>query len=146
MIMKYLITGFKGQLGYDIVRELKKRDIMSYLALDIDDMDITNKEEVEEVINMFKPNVIIHCAAWTQVDKAEEEMLKCYKVNVLGTKNIAEASIKVGAKIIYMSTDYVFDGTKEGLYEPEDIANPKSVYGLTKYLGEEEVRKNPNHF
>ena len=144
--MKYLITGFKGQLGYDIVRELKKRNIISYLALDVDDMDITNKDEVDKIVDSFKPDVIIHCAAWTQVDKAEEEMLKCYKVNVLGTKNIAEASIRVGAKIIYMSTDYVFDGTKEGLYEPSDIANPKSIYGLTKYLGEEEVRKNTNHF
>lgn len=144
--MKYLITGFKGQLGYDIARELDKREEHDYLALDIDDMDITNAKEVNEVVSKYNPDVIIHCAAWTQVDKAEEEMLKCYKVNVLGTKNMADASIKTGAKIIYISTDYVFDGTKEGIYEPDDIANPKSIYGLTKYLGEEEVRRNPNHF
>lgn len=144
--MKYLITGFKGQLGYDIVRELEKRNITSYLALDIDDMDITNKNDVNNVVNSYKPDVIIHCAAWTQVDKAEEELLRCYKVNVLGTKNIVDASIEIGAKIIYLSTDYVFDGTKEELYEPDDLPNPKNIYGLTKYLGEEEVKKNPNHF
>lgn len=154
--MKYLITGYKGQLGYDIARELKKRGENDFLALDIDDMDITKKDEVDKIVNDYKPDVIFHCAAWTNVDGAEgfgetPEKRKLIQekvnlINVIGTRNLTEASINVGAKMIYMSTDYVFDGTKEGYYTEEDRVNPKSIYGLTKYLGEEEVRKNPNHY
>ena len=143
---RYLITGFKGQLGYDIYRELTERGEHDILALDVNDMDITNKEQVDSVIKEYKPDVIFHCAAWTAVDKAEDEEEKVYDVNVNGTKNIVDASIEVGAKIIYMSTDYVFDGEKDGSYKEDDKPNPKSVYGKTKWLGEEEVRKNPNHF
>jgi dTDP-4-dehydrorhamnose reductase len=99
------------------------------------------------VIKEYKPDVIFHCAAWTAVDKAENEGKDlCEKVNILGTKNITDASIEVGAKLIYMSTDYVFDGEKEGLYTEEDTPNPKSVYGNTKYKGEKEVMRNPKHF
>lgn len=146
--MKYLITGYKGQLGYDVKRELLKRGVSeeNILAVDKDEMDITNKEEVNKVVKEFAPGVIFHCAAWTAVDKAEDAEDACYNVNVVGTKNIVDASIEVDATIIYMSTDYVFDGTKEGLYTEEDKVNPKSVYGKTKFLGEEEVRRNPKHF
>ena len=144
--MKFLITGVKGQLGYDIEKELRKRGYTNILALDRSEMDITDKDSVDKIITEYKPNVIFHCAAWTAVDKAEDMEEECKNVNVIGTKNIAEASIKVGAKLIYTSTDYVFDGTKEGIYNEEDKVNPKSVYGQTKYDGEEEVRKNPNHF
>ena len=146
--MKYLITGYKGQLGYDVKRELLKRGVSedTILALDKDEMDITNKEEVNRVVKDFNPDIIFHCAAWTAVDKAEDMEDACYNVNVVGTKNVVDASIEVGATTIYMSTDYVFDGTKEGLYTEEDKVNPKSVYGRTKFLGEEEVRRNPKHF
>lgn len=144
--MKFLITGFKGQLGYDIYRELKSRGYEDILALDKDEMDITNYNEVDRVITDYNPDVIFHCAAFTAVDKAEDEENLCTKVNVEGTKNITDASIKVGAKLLYMSTDYVFDGTKDGIYNEKDEVNPKSVYGQTKYLGELEVRRNPNHF
>ena len=146
--MKYLITGYKGQLGYDVKRELLKRGVSedTILALDKEEMDITNREEVNRVVKEFAPNVIFHCAAWTAVDKAEDMEDACYNVNVVGTKNVVDASIEVGATTIYMSTDYVFDGTKEGLYTEEDKVNPKSVYGRTKFLGEEEVRRNPKHF
>ena len=144
--MKYLITGYKGQLGYDIARELQRRGITEYLAIDKDEMDITKRDDVINVILNYNPDVIFHCAAWTAVDKAEEMKDLVYKVNVEGTKNITEASILTNSKLFYMSTDYVFDGTKEGLYTEDDEVNPKSVYGLTKYLGEEEVRLNPNHF
>ena len=144
--MKYLITGVKGQLGYDITRELEKRGETNYLALDVENMDITDSKKVMEVITNYCPDVIFHCAAWTAVDKAEDRKEDCYKVNVLGTKNITEAAIKADAKMIYLSTDYVFDGKKEGIYTEEDKVNPKSVYGKTKYLGEEEVRKNKKHF
>ena len=143
---KYLITGYGGQLGYDIAKELRERGETEILALNKDEMDITNREEVMKIVEEYHPDVIFHCAAWTAVDKAEDMEEECYKVNVEGTKNMTDASIKVGAKILYMSTDYVFDGEKEGLYMEEDIPNPKSVYGRTKYQGEEEVRRNPNHF
>ena len=145
---RYLVTGVNGQLGYDIVRELKDRGEEDILALDIDDMDITNKEQVDKIVKAYNPDVIFHCAAWTAVDKAETLDDVCRSVNVIGTKNIADASIEVGAKLVYMSTDYVFDGTKDinELYNEEDTPNPKSVYGQTKFEGEEEVRKNPNHF
>lgn len=145
---KYLITGYKGQLGYDIVNELIERGIdkKNILAIDKDEMDITNKEEVMNVVKRFNPDVIFHCAAWTAVDKAETMQDMVEQVNVIGTRNLTDASIEVGAKIVYMSTDYVFDGTKEGEYQVNDKPNPKSVYGRTKYEGEEEVRKNPNHF
>ena len=109
-------------------------------------MDITNREQVMKVVKEFQPDVIFHCAAWTAVDKAESMRDTVEKVNVLGTKNLTDASIEVGAKIVYLSTDYVFDGTKETPYLPEDTPNPKSVYGETKYLGEEEIRRNPKHF
>jgi dTDP-4-dehydrorhamnose reductase len=144
--MRYFITGARGQLGYDIIRELESRGIKDILATDYTEMDITNKEQVSEIIKTYNPDVIFHCAAWTAVDKAEEEKEKCYAVNVIGTENIAEVSKKIGAKMFYISTDYVFDGTKEGLYDVDDKANPKSVYGETKYLGEEKVRQLDKYF
>ena len=158
---KFLVTGVKGQLGHDIVKELNARGEYDVLAVDIDDMDITNRDEVMKVVTDYEPDVIFHCAAWTAVDKAEDGDLKrnkrgktidisdkekCYNVNYKGTKNITDASLVVGAKLIYMSTDYVFDGNKEGLYKEDDTPNPQSVYGMTKWLGEEQVRRNPNHF
>lgn len=165
--MKYFITGYKGQLGYDLVRELAKRgelditvsdlgelgennqasiDLMNETNIKYVPLDITSKDDVNKVITMEKPDVILHCAAWTAVDKAEDMEDLVRNVNVFGTRNITDASIEVGAKIIYMSTDYVFDGKKEGLYTEDDQVNPMSVYGLTKYEGEQEVRRNPNHF
>ena len=144
--MKFLVTGYNGQLGYDIVKELKRRGFNDYLAVDKDVMDITKRDEVMKVIKKYNPDVIFHCAAWTFVDKAEEMKDLCYEVNVIGTKNITDASIEVGAKLIYMSTDYVFAGTKKGLYVEDDKVNPVNVYGKTKYQGEEEVKRNPKHF
>lgn len=145
---KYLVTGVNGQLGYDIVKELQERGETNILAIDKDDLDITDREKVMVLIKNYKPDVIFHCAAWTAVDKAEEMIEECKKVNVEGTKNITNASIEVGAKLIYMSTDYVFDGKKDlnELYNENDVPNPKSIYGLTKFEGEEEVRRNERHF
>lgn len=145
---KYLITGYNGQLGYDLKRELLKRGVSetNILAVDLKEMDITKEEEVMRVTNEFKPDVIFHCAAYTNVNRAEDDLDNCYKVNVLGTRNMVNASIAVDAKIIYLSTDYVFDGKKEGLYQVDSTPNPKSVYGLTKYLGELEVARNPKHY
>lgn len=145
---KYLIIGYNGQLGFDIKRELIANGIKeeNILATDINNMDITDPMQVQEVIGNFKPDVIFHCAAYTAVDKAEEEKGTARKINVDGCKNITEAAMKVDAKVIYLSSDYVFDGKKTGLYLPTDATNPLSFYGETKYLGEEEIRKNPKHF
>jgi dTDP-4-dehydrorhamnose reductase len=140
--MKCLVTGVKGQLGYDVVRELNRRGYTDILAIDYEDMDITNKEQVEKVIKGYNPDVIFHCAAYTAVDKAEENVEACTKVNVVGTRNISEVSNEIGSKLIYISTDYVFDGTKNTPYEVTDETNPKSVYGLTKRQGEIEALKN----
>jgi dTDP-4-dehydrorhamnose reductase/dTDP-4-dehydrorhamnose 3,5-epimerase len=145
---RYLVTGVNGQLGYDIVKELNDRGEYDVLAIDRNEMDITDKEQVSKIIKAYKPDVIFHCAAWTAVDKAQELKDACTQVNVEGTKNITDASIEVGAKLIYMSTDYVFDGKKplDELYKEDDVVNPQSVYGKTKFEGEEEVRRNPKHF
>lgn len=143
---RYLITGVKGQLGYDVIRELNQRGIYDILAVDVEDMDITNKRIVDKIINEYKPEVVFHCAAWTNVDGAEDNKEACYKVNVTGTKNITDACRNVGAKLIYISTDYVFGGDKEGLYEVTDPVNPKSVYGETKVESENIVRNYEKSF
>ena len=134
--MKILVTGVKGQLGYDCVKELTKRGYTDILGIDIENLDITNETKVLDFITNYKPNVVMHNAAYTAVDKAELNYDDCYKVNVLGTKYIAEACKNTNAKMIYISTDYVFDGTKDGLYEVNDKTNPISVYGKTKLEGE----------
>lgn len=143
---RYLITGVGGQLGYDLVRELNKRGIYDILSLDVNDMDITNKRIVDKIISEYKPEVVFHCAAWTNVDGAEENKELCYKVNVEGTKNITNACRNVNAKLIYISTDYVFSGEKEGLYETTDEVNPKNVYGESKVESEEIVRNYDKSF
>ena len=111
-------------------------------------MDITDKEKKKKIVKEYNPDVIFHCAAWTAVDKAEDMEELVRKVNVEGTKNLTDASIEVGAKIFYMSTDYVFDGRKkyDETYNEEDEVNPMSIYGQTKYDGEVEVKRNPKHF
>lgn len=148
MHKRYLVTGCKGQLGYDVVRELNKRGIYDILALDVDDMDITNKRIVDKIITEYKPEYVFHCAAYTAVDKAEENKQLATDINVKGTKNIAEACRKIGSKLIYISTDYVFDGKidKNSSYKSDDNVNPLSVYGNTKYLGELAALENPNTF
>ncbi len=144
--MKFFITGSGGQLGYDIILELEKRGYKDIVAPTLEELDITNRDKVIEMITLVKPDVIFHCAAYTAVDSAEDNKDICYKVNVDGTKNIVDASKMVDAKIIFMSTDYIFDGEKSGEYVEADIPNPKNVYGESKVLGEEIVRSNPKHF
>lgn len=138
---RYLVTGVTGQLGYDVVRELNARGIYDVLALSSSEMDITDKTRVEDIIRSYKPEVIIHCGAYTNVKNAETEEGKqiAEKVNVIGTRNIVRAAEDVDAKLIYVSTDYVFDGTKGTPYEVQDKENPINVYGQTKYLGEKFV-------
>lgn len=146
--MRFLVTGVKGQLGFDVVRELHSRGFNDVLEYDIDLMDITNERQVEQAIVGNEVDVVIHCAAYTNVDEAECNEQLARKVNIYGTRNIAQMTELIGAKLIYISTDYVFDGTKPlfYLYNVDDKVNPKNIYGMTKYLGEEEVKYNPKHF
>ena len=136
---KILVTGINGQLGYDCLRELKERGYTNVVGADIEALDITDKNAVDVFISSCKPDVVMHNAAWTAVDKAEQFPEQVYKVNALGTKYIAEACKTVGAKLVYISTDYVFDGKGEGLYEVDDKRNGLSVYGKTKAEGEDFV-------
>lgn len=143
--MKFLITGINGQLGYDVKEVLLKQNYTDICAPDRSKLDITKEDEVKKIILEYQPDVIFHCAAYTAVDKAEEEKDICYDVNVNGTKYITKYAQEIGAKIIYISTDYVFDGTKDGIYEVSDQSNPINYYGETKWLGEEAVRQYNNH-
>lgn len=135
-----LVTGVNGQLGFDVIKELKKRKI-ECLGIAKEDLDITDKERVEEYILKLKPKCIVHCAAYTAVDRAEDEEEICTRVNVYGTENIAEACKKIDAKMIYISTDYVFDGKGNIPFEVNGNIKPLSVYGKTKYEGELIVKK-----
>lgn len=146
--MKYLITGASGQLGFDIRRELLKRGVATadIAAPHAAEMDITDEQAVENYVENFHPDVIFHCAAYTNVDGAESDADVCRKVNTDGTRNLTEAAKHTGAKIIYISTDYVFDGENPDPYEVNDPTDPQSVYGETKYEGELAVQKYPKHF
>lgn len=138
--MKVLVSGANGQLGYDVVKELQKQNIECCGATR-KDFDIVNFEATEKFITNYMPDVVIHCAAYTAVDKAENEQGLCYFVNASATENIAQICKKIDAKMVYISTDYVFDGTKDGFYEVYDKPNPINVYGRTKLLGEQAVQK-----
>ena len=145
--LRVLVTGVKGQLGYDCVRELKDRGYTNVLGIDIEQLDITDEKAVHAFINEFKPDVVMHNAAWTAVDKAEAMADLVYKVNALGPKYIAEACKEVGAKMIYISTDYVFNGKGEKAFEVNDPKEGLSIYGKTKAAGEDFViNGNDKHF
>lgn len=143
--MKVLVTGASGQLGYDVVKRLEENKIQ-YLGIDKDTVDITNENQVKKIINDYKPDTVIHCAAYTAVDKAEDEKEICHAINVLGTRYIAEACKKNNAKMVYISTDYVFDGEGEEPFKETDKPNPINYYGQTKYEGELEVQKMLEEF
>ncbi|MDE5592493.1 MAG: dTDP-4-dehydrorhamnose reductase [Clostridiales bacterium] len=136
--MKVLVTGVKGQLGYDVVKELERRGHET-VGVDVDEMDITDDGKVREVIGKVRPAAVVHCAAWTAVDKAEQCPEKVYEVNALGAKYIAEACKSVDAKMVFLSTDYVFEGVGETPYEVTDARKGLSVYGKTKIQGEDFV-------
>lgn len=138
--MKVLVTGVKGQLGYDVVCELEKRGLEA-VGVDIEEMDITDAESVDRVLRQSAPDAVIHCAAYTAVDAAEENEALCRRVNADGTRNIAKVCRELDIKMIYISTDYVFSGQGERPWEPEDERNPQSVYGQTKYEGELAVQE-----
>ena len=139
--MRVLVTGVKGQLGHDVMDELAAKGIEG-IGVDVEEMDITDAAACEKVITEAKPDAVIHCAAYTAVDAAEDNVELCRKVNAEGTRNIAKVCKALDIKMMYISTDYVFNG--EGLrpWEPDDHREPLNVYGLTKYEGEIAVEQN----
>lgn len=146
--MKVLVTGVKGQLGYDVVNELNKRNHTA-IGTDIEEMDITDANSVDAFISSVKPDAVIHCAAWTAVDAAEDEENRdtVYRVNADGTKNIATVCKKLGCKMMYISTDYVFNGQGTEAWLPDCMEYaPLSVYGQTKLQGELAVSSSLDEF
>lgn len=138
--MKVLVTGVKGQLGHDVVEELTGRGLEA-VGVDIDEMDITDMSSVDKVIKEAAPDAVIHCAAYTAVDAAEENQELCRRVNAEGPENIARVCKELDIKMLQISTDYVFEGNGDNLWKPEDACVPQSVYGRTKYEGELAVRE-----
>lgn len=133
--MKILVTGYTGQLGYDVFQEGSKRGF-EMVGLGSKDLDITQKHLVNQSVKEILPDAIIHCAAYTSVDKAEDDKDNCWNVNVNGTRYLAEAAKDVGAKFMYISTDYVFNGEGDTPFKENDEPCPVGYYGLTKYEGE----------
>lgn len=136
--MKILVTGAAGQLGYDVIKVLKSRNL-ECLGADLAEFDITDFAATQAYITACRPDAVIHCSAYTAVDKAEDNPEVCMAVNVDGTKNIAKVCKTIGAKMLYVSTDYVFPGRGEEYYEVDAETGPLSVYGQSKLAGEEIV-------
>ena len=137
--MKVLVTGVGGQLGYDVIKELERRKI-DCIGADLKEFDITDYEAAYSFITAHKPEAVIHCSAYTAVDRAEDEPKLCHRVNALGTENIAKICQGINAKMVYISTDYVFPGTGEEFYEATSPTSPQNIYGQTKLEGELSVK------
>lgn len=137
--MKILVTGVKGQLGYDVVKELEKNNIEA-VGIDREEMDLTDNSAIDNFFEGQKFDAIIHCAAYTAVDNAEDDRDTCYAINVAATKRLAENAKKMDAKFIYISTDYVFPGTGMDAYGVSSEKGPTNHYGVTKLQGEEAVK------
>jgi len=134
--MKYLILGSKGQLGNEFVKKFEKEEF-DYKSVDIEDVDISKINSVHSAFDSIRPDIVINCAAYNQVDFAEKEYFQAFKTNALGVRNISNASRKHNALLVHYSTDYVFDGTKDkGLYKEDDATNPINEYGKSKLAGE----------
>ncbi len=133
--MKIFVTGVKGQLGFDVVNELNKRGHES-IGVDIDELDVTKEKDVHTMLEVVKPDGVIHCAAWTAVDDAEDNREKVMAVNAKGTEYIAKACKDLDIPMIYISTDYVFNGQGIEPWNPDDKREPLNVYGESKYRGE----------
>ena len=138
--MKVLITGLTGQLGHETAGVLRIRGT-PFLGVGSAELDITDRKQVLRLITDCHPDAVIHCAAYTQVDRAEDDVERCMRVNVEGTRNIAEACRAVGAKMLYVSTEYVFPGTGDTLWETDDPTGPLNVYGKSKLEGELAVKE-----
>lgn len=136
--MKILITGANGQLGREVARQGKEHDL---ILTDVHSLDIGNGSAVRDCLHEVKPDAVIHCAAYTNVDGAESDADNAFRVNVIGAQNIAAGCLETGARMAYISTDYVFDGENKAHYREFDKTNPQTVYGRTKWQGEEMVRR-----
>ena len=143
--LKFMVTGVDGQLGHDMVLKLKEMNL-DVIAPKREEFDLTNEGQVKTYITNEKPDLIIHCAAYTEVDKAEDEKNLCYAVNVDGTRAVAEAAKEINAKVVYISTDYVFDGLGNEPFKEEDETAPINYYGYTKDQGEKIVRDLINKY
>jgi dTDP-4-dehydrorhamnose reductase len=135
-LTKILVTGAKGQLGSELRKIAKSCNDILFDFTDIDELDLCNSESVMDYVISSGPKYIVNCAAWTAVDKAEDEPAKCFQVNRDAVENLANAALKVNAKIIHISTDYVFDGKADKPYTEDDEVCPDSVYGNSKLEGE----------
>lgn len=133
--MRVLVTGVSGQLGYDVARVLAQRGI-EYRGTSSKELDITDRAAVEHLMQSYRPDAVIHCAAYTKVDLAEDEPERCWAVNADGTRNLAAACREIGAKMLYISTDYVFPGTGEQFRRTDDPVSPVNTYGRSKLAGE----------
>ena len=143
--MRVFVTGVKGQLGNDVMDQLEKQGLTG-IGVDVEEMDITDPEACRKVITEAKPDAVIHCAAYTAVDAAEDNVELCRKVNGEGTRNIARVCRDLNIKMMYISTDYVFNGQGERPWEPDDYRDPLNVYGQTKYEGELAVEELVENF
>lgn len=135
--MKILITGSKGQLGIEIIRQLRKNSVYQVIGMDKDELNIVNLDDINETILSVKPDVVINCAAHTAVDLCETDIENAYKINAIGPRNLAIASEKVGAKFVQVSTDYVFNGNENQPYREDNETCPNSIYGKSKLMGEQ---------
>lgn len=145
--MKILITGAAGQLGREVQRVLSEHEgRFEVYPLGAEAMDITDGASVLRAVNEIRPDAVVHAAAYTQVDRAESEVDLAFKVNAIGARNVAVATENVGAKLVYISTDYVFDGTKGSPYTEFDAVSPLGVYGRSKLVGEEFVRNSCSRY
>lgn len=138
--MNILVTGANGQLGVDLVNLLSGKSLFQVIGLSKEELDVTDQESVNSCVEIVKPDVIVHCGAYTRVDQAEANVDMAYLINGVGTRNLTIAAQKNKAKICYISTDYVFNGQGRSPYHEYDIPNPLGVYGKSKYAGEEFVK------
>lgn len=143
--MKILVTGAHGQLGSDICKRLNALHI-SNEGVDIEDFDLTNQEQTISAIQAYQPDHVIHCAAYTAVDQAEKNRDACFAINVEGTRNVALGCKSCDASMVYISTDYVFSGEGDQPFATDDLPNPLSVYGESKWLGEQMVQEVLDRF
>jgi len=144
--MKILITGGKGQLGKDLEKALLNTGRHEITSLGHTELNITKPDDIKRLISVTPPEVIIHCAAWTNVDQCELNKDNAYLVNALGSRNVAVMAAKVGAKLVYLSTDYVFNGEERQPYTEFDLADPINVYGKSKQAGEKYVSSLSNKY
>ena len=138
--MKVLITGASGQLGFDAVKVLREQGV-DCLGVGSKELDVTDRNAVLRVFDTYRPDAVLHCAAWTKVDLAENEPECCMRVNADGTRNVALACRELGSKLLYISTDYVFPGTGDKPWETDDATGPLNVYGKSKLAGEAAVKE-----